>query len=79
LQSDLRLSRDKLKRKQAILVRQEEEVAARDTALAAAQRGAQQLQVRVAWGPGPGRVCWRRRGGRGCSPAVAGLGNVVAL
>jgi hypothetical protein len=45
LQSDLRLSRDKLKRKQAIIVRQEEEVSGRETALAAAQRDVQQLQV----------------------------------
>ncbi|KAI8471988.1 MAG: centriole protein [Monoraphidium minutum] len=45
LQSDLRLARDKVKRKQAILVRQEEEVAARDGALAAAQREGQQLQL----------------------------------
>jgi len=49
LQSDLRLSRDKLKRKQAILVRQEEEVAAREAALTAAQREVHQLQV---WGLG---------------------------
>ncbi|GBF91102.1 hypothetical protein Rsub_04771 [Raphidocelis subcapitata] len=45
LQSDLRLSRDKLKRKQAIIVRQEEEVSAKEGALAAAQREAQQLQL----------------------------------
>lgn len=50
LQSDLRLARDKLKRKQAILVRQEEEVAAKEGSLAAAQREAQQLQVRGARG-----------------------------
>lgn len=37
-QSDLRLTKEKAKRKQAIIVRQEEEVGARDAALAAAQR-----------------------------------------
>lgn len=38
LQTDLRLLKEKVKRKQAILVRQEEEVAAKEAALAAAQR-----------------------------------------
>jgi septal ring factor EnvC (AmiA/AmiB activator) len=43
LQTDLRLLKEKCKRKQAILVRQEEELGARDTALAAAQRDAAAL------------------------------------
>eukprot|EP00879_Flechtneria_rotunda_P013410 GHRR01014000.1.p1 GENE.GHRR01014000.1~~GHRR01014000.1.p1 ORF type:complete len:260 (+),score=126.41 GHRR01014000.1:1483-2262(+) len=38
LQTDLRLLKEKAKRKQAILVRQEEELASRDSQLAAAQR-----------------------------------------
>jgi septal ring factor EnvC (AmiA/AmiB activator) len=42
-QTDLRLLKEKCKRKQAILVRQEEELGARDTALAAAQRDAAAL------------------------------------
>lgn len=43
LQTDLRLLKEKCKRKQAILVRQEEELGARDSALAAAQRDAAAL------------------------------------
>jgi hypothetical protein len=43
LQTDLRLLKEKCKRKQAILVRQEEELGAREAALAAAQRDAAAL------------------------------------
>lgn len=43
MQTDLRLLKEKCKRKQAILVRQEEELGARDSALAAAQRDAAAL------------------------------------
>eukprot|EP00878_Enallax_costatus_P015722 GHUV01016473.1.p1 GENE.GHUV01016473.1~~GHUV01016473.1.p1 ORF type:complete len:465 (+),score=180.96 GHUV01016473.1:3033-4427(+) len=43
LQTDVRLLKEKVKRKQAILVRQEEELASRDTQLAAAQRDAATL------------------------------------
>eukprot|EP00878_Enallax_costatus_P037896 GHUV01042986.1.p1 GENE.GHUV01042986.1~~GHUV01042986.1.p1 ORF type:complete len:184 (-),score=59.40 GHUV01042986.1:28-579(-) len=42
-QTDVRLLKEKVKRKQAILVRQEEELASRDTQLAAAQRDAATL------------------------------------
>ncbi|KAF6264226.1 hypothetical protein COO60DRAFT_1267074 [Scenedesmus sp. NREL 46B-D3] len=42
-ETDLRLLKEKCKRKQAILVRQEEELGARDAALAAAQRDAAAL------------------------------------